>query len=249
MSGTSYWGMYPGHNCTNYAAYRLVKNGIDASYLRGQGNAYQWGSVARSHSIAVDGTPRVGDIAWWDSNSGGSGSTGHVAYVEQVGAGFIVTSEDNFGGYFHWVKLTPGGYYPTGFIHFGGTPPAVSSNSGPLLGHWNRWNNGDHSAITGTAPSGATFEGTFGDLLSVPSAGTTPLYSCNAGTDEFTSPASNCEGQRINSLLGYIYTSPPAGVVTHGIWRCTAGDHFDSVTPNCEGQHVEALLGYIIALD
>src|ERR1700761_5286133 len=40
-SGTSYWGMYAGHNCTNYAAYRLVQNHIDASYLQGQGMAWQ----------------------------------------------------------------------------------------------------------------------------------------------------------------------------------------------------------------
>jgi surface antigen len=118
-SGTSYWGMDPGHNCTNYVAYRLIQNGIDASYLRGQGNAYQWGGVAGSHGVAIDSNPRVGDIAWWDANSGGSGSLGHVAYVEQVGNGYVVTSEDNDGGDFHWVKLTPAGYYPTGFIHFG----------------------------------------------------------------------------------------------------------------------------------
>ena len=112
--------MYPGHNCTNYAAYRLFKNGIDASYLRGQGNAYQWGGVARSRGVAVDGTPRVGDIAWWDKNSGGAGVDGHVSYVEQVGPGYIITSEDNWGGDFHWVKRTPGSNYPTAFIHFGG---------------------------------------------------------------------------------------------------------------------------------
>jgi surface antigen len=125
-SGINYWGMTPtGHNCTNYAAYRLIQNGVDASYLQGQGNAYQWGGVALSHGIAVDGNPRVGDIAWWDRNSGGS-QDGHVAYVEQVSSGYIITSEDNLDGDFRWARLTPGGYYPTGFIHFGGAP-----NGGP----------------------------------------------------------------------------------------------------------------------
>ncbi|MFJ5984517.1 CHAP domain-containing protein [Lentzea sp. NPDC092896] len=117
-SGTSYWGMYAGHNCTNYAAYRLVRNGADASYLRGHGMAYEWGSQAQAHGVSVNSTPAVGAIAWWAANSGGSGSTGHVAYVEEVGSGYILVSEDNWGGDFHWKKMTPGGYYPTGFIHF-----------------------------------------------------------------------------------------------------------------------------------
>ncbi|GAB2830780.1 CHAP domain-containing protein [Lentzea nigeriaca] len=129
-SGTSYWGMYPGHNCTNYAAYRLIRNGADASYLRGYGNAYQWGSRAAQYGVAVNGTPAVGSIAWWDSNSNGSGYYGHVAYVEEVGPGYVIVSEDNYGGDFHWKKLTPGGYYPTGFIHFKDVvapPPALGA--------------------------------------------------------------------------------------------------------------------------
>ena len=27
-NATSYWRMYTGHNCTNYAAYRMVKSGM-----------------------------------------------------------------------------------------------------------------------------------------------------------------------------------------------------------------------------
>jgi surface antigen len=103
--------MYSGHNCTNYAAYRLIRNGVDASYLRGHGNAYEWGGQAAAHGVPVNGTPAVGSIAWWNS------STGHVAYVEEVGAGYIVVSEDNFGGNFYWKRLTAGNY-PTAFIHF-----------------------------------------------------------------------------------------------------------------------------------
>ena len=125
--------MYPGHNCTNYAAYRLIRNGVDASYLQGQGNAWQWCGVAASRGIKVDGTPRVGDIAWWDSTAG-VGSDGHVAYVEQVGDGFIVTSDDTWGGNFHWRKRTAGGSsWPTGFIHFGGTVAPTTTGHGPTL--------------------------------------------------------------------------------------------------------------------
>ncbi|MDX3659783.1 CHAP domain-containing protein [Streptomyces sp. ID05-26A] len=129
-SGTSYWGMTPGHNCTNYAAYRLARNGADASYLRGYGNAYQWASRARQFNVAVNQTPAVGSIAWW------GGSSGHVAYVEEVGAGYILVSEDNFpmagsSGEFHWKRLTPGDRYPAEFIHFkdiAPTPPPPPNN-------------------------------------------------------------------------------------------------------------------------
>jgi surface antigen len=125
-SSTSYWGMVAGHNCTNYAAYRLIQSHINASYLQGQGMAWQWGSVASSHGVLVDSHPRVGDIAWWNANSNGMGADGHVAYVEHVTASYVDVSEDDFGGDFHWNRLTPGGYYPTGFIHFGaGDQPNV----------------------------------------------------------------------------------------------------------------------------
>ncbi|GLW90410.1 hypothetical protein Aglo03_12260 [Actinokineospora globicatena] len=121
-SGTSYWGMVSGHNCTNYAAYRLIRGGVDASYLRGNGMAYQWRDQARRWGVAVNGTPARGAIAWWAANSGGSGQAGHVAYVEQVGDGSILVSEDNYGGDFHWRRLTLGSYYPTAFLHFEGDP-------------------------------------------------------------------------------------------------------------------------------
>jgi len=142
-SGTSYWGMYPGHNCTNYAAYRIGRNGADAGYLRGYGTAYQWGSRARANGVAVDARPAVGSIAWWDANSGGSGSSGHVAYVEAVGPGYVIVSEDNWGGDFHWKKLTPGGYYPTGFIHFKDIGRDVSGDGRADL------------VIVGTGPTGS----------------------------------------------------------------------------------------------
>ncbi|MCI1748293.1 MAG: CHAP domain-containing protein [Acidipropionibacterium sp.] len=128
--GASHWGMYGGHNCTNYTAYRLIARGIDASYLRGQGMAYQWGPVARSHGVSVDGNPRVGDIAWF-SESSGIGSTGHVAYVESVnpGAGTVRVSEDSYGSDFDWRDYLISSV--SGFIHFGGNPaPANQAPAG-----------------------------------------------------------------------------------------------------------------------
>ena len=117
------------------------------------------------------------------------------------------------------------------------------------IGAWTRWNNGDHSALIGPPPSGAAFEGTFGLLLQVQKRGTVPLYSCNIGADEFTSRASNCEGQQVNGRLGYVYKNKPTGTPTRAIYRCTVtsnGDHFNSTDRNCEAQRTESKLGYTV---
>jgi surface antigen len=113
-----YWRMYAGHNCTNYAAYRMVKSGLpNERPWSGGGNATYWGtSVPR----LTDDTPRVGAVAWWKANTGPAGSAGHVAYVERVvSADQIVVSQDSWNGDFSWATITRGsGNWPSGFIHF-----------------------------------------------------------------------------------------------------------------------------------
>jgi hypothetical protein len=148
--------MYPGHNCTNYAAYRLIQNGANADYLKGHGNAYEWGSQASAHGVAVNGTPAVGAIAWWDANSNGVSGSGHVAYVEEVGDGYIVVSEDNYGGDFRWVKLTPGSRYPTAFLHFKDVAPSTQVNDGVALtaANWSGDGRQDLAYVTPRASGG-----------------------------------------------------------------------------------------------
>ena len=113
-----WWRMYSGHNCTNYVAYRLVKGGMSAERpWSGTGMAYNWG---RANRRITDQTPMVGAVAWWKKNARGVGSSGHVAYVEEVvSASKIVISEDSWSGDFHWRTITKGsGSWPTGFVHF-----------------------------------------------------------------------------------------------------------------------------------
>jgi len=59
-------------------------------------------------------------VAWWKRNVPGAGSSGHVAYVEQVlSPTRIVISEDSWSGDFHWRRISKSGTgWPTGFIHF-----------------------------------------------------------------------------------------------------------------------------------
>lgn len=113
-----YWRMYSGHNCTNYVAYRMIKAGMStARPWSGGGNASEWGKYM---SRITDQTPNVGAVAWWGRYSNGSGSAGHVAYVERVvSATEIIISEDSWGGTFHWRRIhKSSGRWPTGFIHF-----------------------------------------------------------------------------------------------------------------------------------
>jgi surface antigen len=155
VSGTMWWRMYSGHNCTNYAAYRMVHSGLATTRpWTGSGNASNWGHAQASRTNSV---PAVGAVAWWDAYVRPAGSAGHVAYVEQVlSADEIVVSQDSWGGNFSWARITrTGGSWPSGFIHFndgslkntaaptvaglakvGGTlttSPGVWSPAGPVL--------------------------------------------------------------------------------------------------------------------
>ncbi|WP_244932016.1 CHAP domain-containing protein [Nocardioides sp. W7] len=166
---TMYWQMYAGHNCTNYAAYRVVKNGMANSRpWNGNGNASNWG-VAMSR--ITDAKPMVGAIAWWKANVPGAGASGHVAYVEQVVSSTeIVISEDSWGGDFHWRRITKSGRgWPSGFIHFNDkvlaptSPPSVLGTpqiGATLTANQGAWNPaGTYSyqwAVAGTPIAGAT---------------------------------------------------------------------------------------------
>lgn len=143
---TMYWRMYSGHNCTNYAAYRMVRSGLpNERPWSGGGNATYWGG---SMPRITDDTPRVGAVAWWKANTGPAGSSGHVAYVERVvSADEIVISQDSWGGDFSWAVVTRGsGNWPSGFVHF---------NDKPLL-------NTGAPVVTGTAKVGAVLSSTAG---------------------------------------------------------------------------------------
>ena len=132
-SSTSYWRQSTGHNCTNYVAYRLVKNGLPnirpASLT---GYASNWGP---SFPTQTNNSPAVGAVAWWNTSFS---STGHVAYVEKViSSSEILVSEDNWGGDFRWRRITlSGGRWPTGFIHLKdqGASAATTSRAWQVAG-------------------------------------------------------------------------------------------------------------------
>ncbi|WP_036570836.1 CHAP domain-containing protein [Nocardioides sp. URHA0032] len=126
-----YWRMYSGHNCTNYAAYRMVKSGLpNTRPWSGGGNAMYWGT---SMPRITDDVPRVGAVAWWKANAGPAGSVGHVAYVEKVvSADEVIVSQDSWGGDFSWAVITrSSGNWPSGFVHFNDQP--LSNQVAPVI--------------------------------------------------------------------------------------------------------------------
>ena len=139
-----HWRMYSGHNCTNYVAYRLKRDGVPEPTYR-LGNADTWAPNAKKHGVRVDGTPEVGAVGAWPGRR-------HVVYVEEIGPDYLITSEDNWPGYYpkgmyRKIKVFKGERaYPTQFIHFKGK----STINGPL------------PTVAGTPKVGSTLTATAG---------------------------------------------------------------------------------------
>ena len=151
----SFWNMTPGHNCTNYVAYRLSHSRLVAR-PPGTSSALTWGAAALQAGIPVDNVPAVGDVAWWDASVGGASTAGHVAYVEAVLPGAVVVSEDNFNGDFRWRLITTvEGAWPSGFIHYpasDGSPSGVfTSVTSPSAGELDFWGSAADPDVQGGA--------------------------------------------------------------------------------------------------
>lgn len=90
----SYWGMAPGHNCTNYVAWKLSSTGVRRP-ATGPGDAGEWAANAQADGYLVDHTPSIGAVAHWEAGTEEGGVLGHVAYVEAIEQdGSILISED-----------------------------------------------------------------------------------------------------------------------------------------------------------
>ena len=114
---------------------------------------------------------------------------------------------------------------------------------------------GDHWVTTDGSPADGYLnvyhlEGSLGNLPMGSQPNTQPLYSCMVGVwDQMVSTSSNCEGQTMLGVIGYVYTSPPSGVPGHPVYRCyipASGDHFASTDSGCEGKHTDYQLGWAL---
>ncbi|MDR2023838.1 MAG: CHAP domain-containing protein [Hungatella sp.] len=122
MNQVDSWKYYT-RNCTSFVAWCLnSRNGIEFHNRYGGvafGHANTWGNAARQLGISVDNVPAVGSVAWFDSNVGGAGAYGHVAWVADIQGSQVTIEEYNYG-------TTPGVYHMrsipitqvSGYIHF-----------------------------------------------------------------------------------------------------------------------------------
>jgi hypothetical protein len=104
-------------------------------------------------------------------------------------------------------------------------------------------------ATTGPAPGGGFSPvATLGYLVSSAQPGTIALDQClNGSTDHFLS-IDDCEGQPRVGVEGAIFGSPPAGLATVPVYRCSVPGsyHFASNSASCDGQHTDGLMGYAL---
>jgi surface antigen len=119
-AGRSVWG-YPvnssGNNCTNYAAYRLARNGV--AQQSGLGNGGSWAANAKKRGFRVDTVPMAGAIAQWNYGSVYAPRYGHVGYVEEVTSTYITVSDSSWGGGSYRWRIPKGDRnWPSTFIHF-----------------------------------------------------------------------------------------------------------------------------------
>lgn len=70
FASDSWWRMFPGDNCTNYAAFveATVYGVATPDYLLGNGG--QWAANAAAQGVPVDTIPTVGSVAVWDEGAG-----------------------------------------------------------------------------------------------------------------------------------------------------------------------------------
>ena len=259
---TMYWREYPGHNCTNYAAYVMsVVNKVPTPTYR-LGNASEWAAAAAAHGVPVDSTPAIGSVAFWTPNTEGVGSAGHVAVVERIDADSITVSDDAFSGDFHWDKLTVGGYYPSAFIHFKDlAPPPPGAATGYQVGF--QANTGFLYTYTstgtvtdlglgmraGTSPSVArlpgggyamAFQANTGDLYTVDHTGIADTHlGMRAGTSPSlaVSPSGHYQVS-FQANTGSLYTYTSTGTVTNLGLEMAAGSSPSSVAVPTGGYQI-----------
>lgn len=104
------WGMY-NRECVSYTAFRVYSSGRNVPL--GLGDANNWPLQAKAQGVAVDGNPKVGDVAirYGDDH-------GHSMYVESINNnGTINISQYNAHktGTFSQATITTAGLV---FIHF-----------------------------------------------------------------------------------------------------------------------------------
>jgi surface antigen len=147
---------YEYRNCTDYVAWK-IQQVFDVTLPKKLGDADTWGPRLRAHGYRYDSSPRVGDIAAWNTGGGGFG---HVAYVYKVKNGIASLDEYNAAntGLFSSDRTTASNSAgaPSEFVHIG-TVPTTTDRDG--IGFYNPSNDSWHlrNSLSGTGSSNYSF--------------------------------------------------------------------------------------------
>jgi len=144
-SGTSYWNMDAGNNCTNYVAFvESTVYGVATPAYR-LGDAREWPQSTALHGAVVNHVPTIGSVAEWKGGSPGIPFPGHVAIVEAIGPGdsYIVISQQNVQDVddFDWIRINADSatnqweQWPSTFIHFAGVHGSLRVDSKSSVVH------------------------------------------------------------------------------------------------------------------
>jgi surface antigen len=241
-SGTSYWTMDAGNECTNYVAYveSTVYGVPTPSYNLGNGGS--WAVNAAANGVLVNNVPSVGAVAEWNGGEPGLPPPGHVAVVEAVGPddSYIVISQqhisDDPGGY-DWMQINAGSEswepWPDHFIHFIPYKTAVGAAQTPDDGgYWVANSDGevDHYGDAGFYgdASGLRLNAPIAGIAATPDGGGYWLVSSDGGVFSFGDAAfyGSAGGLRLNAPIvgiaaapdgkGYWLVGSDGGVFTYG---------------------------------
>ncbi|MFJ6673286.1 LamG domain-containing protein [Actinosynnema sp. NPDC091369] len=151
---------------------------------------------------------------------------------------------EQFGGLIDEVRAEQGMVAPDRIL-LRATRPAPP---GGQLGRYVSEKGEHYTGHTDVAPlPGFRFEGTFGAPVPADHANTRTLYSCQSGSDMFTSAQADCEGGTKIGEIGAVYTAQPTNVPVIPLYRCVVNaDRFDSTSAGCEGRTQQQLLGYTL---
>ena len=238
-----HWRMYSGHNCTNYVAYRLKRDGVPQPSYR-LGNADTWAPNAKRNGVLVDNKPKVGAVGAWPGRR-------HIVYVEEVGPNYLITSEDNWPGYYpkgmyRKIKVFKGERaYPTQFIHFKGKntingslptvsgTPTVGSTLTAKAGTWSpsdvtlkyQWLRDGYIIAGGTKPSYKLTTDDVGHAMTISITGSKSGFASRTASSAPTAKVASKDVEETPSKVIQSSTPSVSGTAKRG--RTLTGDPGD----------------------
>lgn len=116
------WKFYM-RECTSFVAWRMTNDNAFTGFMntmtgpngqtRRLSDASNWGTAAAQMGYAVNMTPAVGSVAWWNTSS-----IKHVAWVKSISGSNVVIEEYNWNFNHNYNTRTIAASSVSGYIHF-----------------------------------------------------------------------------------------------------------------------------------